>query len=140
MFIYELVIKMALKSSFVAPVEVIMVMISNSILGQRLRTARQAAKYTLVQLAQETGIQTSSISEIERGQQTAYYWQMLEFSRVLGVSVGWFANNAVTATEETEHPPTSSQLTFVEKLESLPEPVRVHIKNGVELWLKEYER
>lgn len=137
MFIYELVIKMALKSSFITTREVIMVMISNSVLGQRLRVARQEAKYTLVQLAQKTGIQASSISEIERGQQTAYYWQMLEFSRVLGVSVGWFANEATMTIEEPEHSPTSSQLSLVEKLASLPEPVQAHIKNEVDLWFKQ---
>jgi transcriptional regulator with XRE-family HTH domain len=59
-----------------------------SVLGERIRAAREAAGLTLKVVADKAGLSQAFLSRLERGQVSASIANLLEIARVLGVSVG----------------------------------------------------
>lgn len=64
-----------------------MSLVNNKVLGERIKTLRREQRITQRELSEKTNISVNSISEIERGNQAAYFWQMAEIASVLGVSL-----------------------------------------------------
>ncbi len=73
----------------------------DSFVGQEVRDLRKAKGMTIPDLAQEVGLSTGFISQMERGLSSPSVDALKRVARALGVSISWFFRNE-EAVNETE--------------------------------------
>ena len=72
----------------------------NVTMGARIKTLRKEKKYTLKQLAEETGLSIGFLSQLERGMSSIAVDSLAKIAQVLGVSLSTFFADAQVVSQD----------------------------------------
>ena len=72
----------------------------NATMGMRIKALRKEKKYTLKQLAEETGLSIGFLSQLERGMSSIAVDSLAKIASILGVSLSTFFSDAEALSQD----------------------------------------